>query len=83
MRVRQRLLFSLVHAQCSPSHQSPPFTVGGTVLKESDDLVILEVIFDAFGVLSCPVLEYCSAMWCLDAYTHLKLLDRAGSGARL
>ena len=29
-----------------------------------------------------PVLEYCSAVWCLTADTHLKLLDRAVSGAR-
>ena len=29
-----------------------------------------------------PVLEYCSAVWCSDADTHLKLLDRAISGAR-
>ena len=27
--------------------QSPPFTIGGTVLKESDDLVILGVTFDS------------------------------------
>ena len=27
--------------------QSPPLTIGGTVLKESDDLVILRVIFDS------------------------------------
>ena len=27
--------------------QSSPLTVGGTVLKESDDLVILEVTFDS------------------------------------
>ena len=26
--------------------QSPPLTIGGTVLKESDDLVILGVSFD-------------------------------------
>ena len=26
---------------------SPPLTIGGTVLKESDDLVILKVIFDS------------------------------------
>ena len=30
-----------------------------------------------------PVLEYCSAVWCSAADTHLKLLDRAVSGARL
>ena len=29
-----------------------------------------------------PVLENCSAVWCLAADTHLKLLDRAVSGAR-
>ena len=27
--------------------QSPPLTIGGNVLKESDDLVILGVIFDS------------------------------------
>ena len=30
-----------------------------------------------------PVLEYCSAVWCSAADTHLKLLDRVVSGARL
>ena len=29
-----------------------------------------------------PILEYCSAVWCSAADTHLKLLDRAVSGAR-
>ena len=29
-----------------------------------------------------PVLEYCSAVWCSAADTHLKQLDRAVSGAR-
>ena len=29
-----------------------------------------------------PVLEYCSAVWCSAADTHLKLLDRAVSGPR-
>ena len=28
-----------------------------------------------------PVLEHCSAVWCSDADTHLKLLDHAVSGA--
>ena len=28
-----------------------------------------------------PVLEYCSAVWCSAADTHLKLLHRVGSGA--
>ena len=29
-----------------------------------------------------PVFEYCSAVWCSAADTHLKLLDRVVSGAR-
>ena len=36
---------------------------------------------DALGVLSLPVLEYCSAVWCSAADTHLRLLDRVVSGA--
>ena len=101
--------------------QSPTLTIGGTALKESDDLVILGVTFvskltfekqlrlvsraasQRLGILRkswpvfhdrsllerCfrgfvpPVLEYCSAVWCSVADTHLKLLDRAVSGARV
>ena len=100
--------------------QSPPLTIGGTVLKEYYDLVILGMTFDSkmtfeehlryvsraasqrLGILRrswgvfherslpgrcfrgfvLPVLEYCSAVWCSAADTHLKLLDRAVSGAR-
>ena len=100
--------------------QSPPLTTGGTVLKESDDLVIWGVTFDSSMTLEkhlrsvsraasqrlvilrkswrvfhdrsllgrcfrgfvLPVLEYCSAVWCSAADTHLKLLDRAVRGAR-
>ena len=89
---------------------SPPLTICGTVLKESDDLVILGVTFDSkmtfekhlrsvsraasqiFGILRkswrvfhdrsllgrcfrgfvLPVLEYCSAVWCSAADTHLR-----------
>ena len=29
-----------------------------------------------------PVLEYCSAVWCSAADTHLKLLGRVVNGAR-
>ena len=99
--------------------QSPPLTIGGTVLNESDYLVILGVTSDSkmtfekhlrsvsraasqrLGILRksllvfhdrsllgrcfrgfvLPVLEYCSAVWCSAADTHLKLLDRAVSGA--
>ena len=100
--------------------QSPSLTIGGTVLKESDAFVNLEVTFDSkmtfekhlrsvsraasqrlcilrkslgvfhdrsllgrcFGGFVLPVLEYCSAIWCSAADTHLKLLDRTVSGAR-
>ena len=43
------------------------------------DRSLLDRCFRGF-VLS--VLEYCSAVWCPAADTHLKLLDRAVSGAR-
>ena len=42
------------------------------------DRLILERCFRGFVQ---PVLEYCSAVWCSAANTHLKLLDRAVSGA--
>ena len=99
--------------------QSSSLTIGGTVLTESDDLVILGVTFVSkltfeknlrlvyraasrrLGILRkslrvfhdrsllercllcfiLPVLEYCSAVWCSAADTHLKLLDRAVRGA--
>ena len=99
--------------------QSPPLTIDGTVLKESDDLDIFRVTFDSkltfekhlrsvsraashrLGILRkswrvfhdrlligrcfwgfvSSVLEYCSAVWCSAADTHLKLLDRVVSGA--
>ena len=35
------------HCLCGHSGYEPPFTIGGTVLKESDDLVILGVTFDS------------------------------------
>ena len=40
---------------------------------------LLERCFRGFVL---PVLEYCSAVWCSGTDTHLKLLDRAVSGAR-
>ena len=36
---------------------------------------------DAFWDFVLPVLEYCSAVWCSAADTHLKLMDRVVSGA--
>ena len=94
--------------------QLTPLTLDGTVLKDSADLVILDVAFDAkmtlekhlrtdssaaaqrLGIMRKPfqvfhdrslllrsfwsfvlqVLEYCSAVWCSAANSHLKLLDR-------
>ena len=101
------------------SPQSTPLTIGRTVLKKSDDLVILEVTFyfkltlrsifawfpeqllkdlltwgspgecsmtelleRCFQGFVLPVLEYCSAVWCSAADTHLKLQDCAVSSAR-
>ena len=43
------------------------------------DRSLLERCFRAFIL---RVLEYCSAVWCSAADTHLILLDRAVSGAR-
>ena len=112
--------WSIVSTSRTMHTQSPPLTIGGTVLKESDDFVILGVIFDSkmtfekhlrsvsraasqrLGILRkswrvfhdrsllgrcfqgfiLPVLEYCSAVWCSAADTHLKQQDCAGSGAR-
>ena len=99
--------------------QSPALTIGRTVLKESDDLVILRVTIDSkmtfqkhfrsdsraasqqLGILRnswqvfhdrlllvrcflgfvLPILEYCSAVWCSAADTHLNLLYRVVNGA--
>ena len=101
--------------------QSPPLTIGGTLLKESDYLVILGATFDfkmtfeqhlcsvyrassqrlgiftkswrvfhdrsllgrSFRGFVQPVLEYCSALLCSAADTHLiRRLDRAVRGTR-
>ena len=43
------------------------------------DRSLIERCFRGFVL---PVLEYCSAVWCSAADTHLKLLDRVVSGAR-
>ena len=37
----------IVSRSCTMHPQSPPFTINGTVLKESDDLDILGVTFDS------------------------------------
>ena len=37
----------IVSNSCTMNPQSPPLTIGGTVLKESDDLVFLGVTFDS------------------------------------
>ena len=37
----------IVSRSCTMHPQSPPLTIGGTVLKESDDVVILGVTFDS------------------------------------
>ena len=40
------------------------------------------LLWRCFRGFVLPVLEYCAAVWCSTADTHLKLLDRAVSGAR-
>ena len=40
------------------------------------------LIWRCFWGFVLPVLEYCSAVWCSAANTHLKQLDRVVSGAR-
>ena len=93
--------------------QLPPLTIGGTVMKESDDIHTFGVTFDSkmtfekhrctfyrsasqrlgisrkswrvfrdgillgrcFRCFVMPGLEYCSAVWCSAADTHIKLLD--------
>ena len=37
----------IVSRSCTMDPKSPPLTIGGTVLNESDDLVILGVTFDS------------------------------------
>ena len=37
----------IVSGSCTMHPQSPAFTIGGTVLNESDDLVILGVTFNS------------------------------------
>ena len=37
--------------------QSPPLTIGGTVLKESDDLVMLGVTFDSYMAFEKQLLK--------------------------
>ena len=115
---------SMIVSRCRTMYpQSPPLTIGGTVLKESNDLVILGLTFDSkmtfdkhlrsvsraasqrLGILRkswrmfhdrallgrcfrgfvLPVLECYSAVWYFTpdlCASHLKLLDRAVSGAR-
>ena len=104
----------IVYRSCTVHPLLTPLTLDGTVLKDSADLVILGVTFDAkitfdkhlcsvssaaaqrlgimrkswqvfharslllrsFWSFVLPILEYCSAVWCSVADSHLKLLDR-------
>ena len=47
------------------------------VLQVFHDRLLLDRCFSGFVL---PVLEYCSAVWCSAADTHLRLLDRVVSG---
>ena len=63
MRVRARLYMMRVSRSRTMNPQSPPLTIGGTVLIESDDLVILGVTFDSK----------------LTFEKHLRMVSRAAS----
>ena len=43
---------------------------------------MIDPFLGGFRDFVLPALEYCSAVWCSAADTHLKLLDRAVSGPR-
>ena len=53
----------IVPRSCTMHPLSPPLTIGGTALKESDDIVILGVTFDSK----------------LTFEKHLRLVSRAAS----
>ena len=44
----------IVSRSCTIHPQSPPLTIGGTVLKVSDDLIILGVTFDSKLTFETP-----------------------------
>ena len=48
MKLNATKIKTMIVSRSSTVHpQSPPLTIGGTVLKESDDLVILGMTFDS------------------------------------
>ena len=48
MKLNERKTKTMIFSRSPTMHpQSPPLTIGGTVLKESDDLVILGETFDS------------------------------------
>ena len=64
MKFNARKTKTMIVSRSRTMHpQSPPLTIGGTVLKESDDLVILGVTFDSK----------------LTFEKHLRLVSRAAS----
>ena len=51
------------------------------ILRKSWQVFYDRLLFGrCFLGFALPVLEYCSAVWCSAADTHLKLLDRIVSG---
>ena len=64
MKLNARKTKTMIVSRSRSMHpQSPPLTIGGIVLKESDDLVILGVTFDSK----------------LTFEKHLRLVSRAAS----
>ena len=64
MKLKASKIKTMIVSRSRTMHpQSPPLTIGGTVLKESDDLVILGVTFDSKMTFE----------------KHLRLVSRAAS----
>ena len=51
------------------------------ILKSWQEFHYTLLLGISFRCFVLPLLEYCSAVWCSAAKTHLKLLDRVVSGA--
>ena len=72
------LVVSLVCESVGKTTSSPWRLLIGRSLTIRFLVLLLEKCFRGFVL---PVLEYCSAVWCSAADTHLKLLDRVVSAA--
>ena len=74
----QRWPLRIIFARIPEQLRKDLVSWGSLSWRVFDDRSLLGRCFRGFVL---PVLEYCSAFWCTAAGTHLKLLDRAVSGA--